>query len=72
MKCTERTNIAAVATVFGAAKCFSVKNCHLTIDGSSLRSDLCDSSASAECGRVLFKAFDDYTSNPVSPPLKLN
>jgi hypothetical protein len=71
MKCTEHDDIAAVATAFGKARCFSKTNCHLTIDGASMRADLCDSKAPAECGRVLFKAFDDYISNPLAPPLKL-
>lgn len=71
MKCTERDDVAAVATAYGEAKCFSSKNCHLAVDGTSLRPDLCDSKAAAECGRALFKAFDDYVSNPLGPPLKL-
>lgn len=70
--CTEGNNSVAVATVFGAAKCFSVKNCHLSVDGSSLKSDLCDSNGATECGRTLFKAFDTYMSSPLGPPLRLN
>jgi len=69
--CAERDNIAAVATVYGQAKCFGAKNCHHTVDGSSIRSGLCDSNAAAECGRALFKAFDLYMTNPFGPPLKL-
>ncbi len=72
MKCTERNNLVAIATVFGAAKCFSQTNCHLSIDGSSIRADLCDSKTASECGRLLFKAFDDYVNSPLSPLLKLN
>jgi hypothetical protein len=72
MNCTERNDIAAVATVFGMAKCFGAKNCNLKIDGSSLRSDLCDSNGATECGRTLFKTFDTYTGNPLGPPLRLN
>jgi hypothetical protein len=71
VKCAERDDVAAVATVYGKAKCFSPTNCHLAIDGSSMRSDLCDSKAAAECGRTLFRAFDDYVTNPLGPPLKL-
>jgi hypothetical protein len=71
VKCAEREDVAAVATVYGKAKCFSPTNCHLAIDGSSMRSDLCDSKAAAECGRTLFRAFDDYVTNPLGPPLKL-
>src|ERR1700675_2949491 len=37
MKCTERNDVAAVAIVYGKAKCFSNTNCHLSIDGSSIK-----------------------------------
>jgi hypothetical protein len=69
VNCTERNKLAAIATIFGRAKCFGVKNCHLAIDGSSLRSDLCDSDGVTECVRTLFRAFDDNVSNPLAPPL---
>jgi hypothetical protein len=71
MNCTERSDVAAIAFAYGQAKCFSSKNCHLAVDGSSVRSALCESNAAAQCGRTLFKAFDDYMSNPPGPPLKL-
>jgi hypothetical protein len=66
MSCAEHSEVAGVATVYGKAKCFGVKNCHLSIDGSSLRSDLCGTDRATECGRALFKAFDDYMSNPLT------
>lgn len=72
MKCSEHESVAGIASVFGEAKCVTVKNCHLVVDGLSLRSDLCDSDAAAECGRVLFKALEDYMSNPLTPRLKLH
>ncbi len=71
MNSAERIDIVAVAITYGLAKCFSSTNCHVTIDGNSIRSALCDANAAAECGRALFKAFDDYVSTP-RPPLKLN
>jgi len=71
INCAERNSVAAIATVFGRAKCFSLNNCHIAIDGSSIRSDLCDSNAVAECGQALFKALDDYVNNPIRPSLKL-
>jgi hypothetical protein len=71
MSCTESKNVAAIATVFGAAKCLSATNCHHAIDGSSTRADLCDANTAAECGQALFKAFDDYITNPIKPQLKL-
>jgi hypothetical protein len=72
ISCTEHKNVAAIATVFGAAKCFSATNCHHAVDGSSIRADSCDATTAAECGEALFKAFDDYMNNPIRSPLKLN
>ena|SRR5947209_8164483 len=63
--CTGRDNLAAIATVYGFAKCFGAKDCHLSIDGSSLRSDICEAGSHVgECGRVLFRGFDEYVNNP--------
>jgi hypothetical protein len=72
MTCAERNNVAAVATVYGAAKCFGPRNCHATMDGSSLRVTLCDPNTTVDCGRALYRSFDDYVSNPLTPPLRLN
>jgi hypothetical protein len=72
MMCSERESVTGIASVLGQAKCFSKTDCRLVADGSSLRSDLCDSKAAAECGRSLFKAFEDYTNNPRAPKLKVN
>jgi hypothetical protein len=72
MKCSERESVIGVASVFGQAKCVSKTICHVVADGSSLRSDLCDSSAAAECGRELFETFEDYANNPLSPRLKVH
>lgn len=71
MNCTERFDVAAIAFAFGQAKCFGSKNCHVAVDGSSIRSALCDFKVAPECGRALFMAFDDYMSNPPASPLKL-
>jgi len=71
MACTDRPDVAAVATTYGKAKCFPGAYCHQAVDGSSLKSALCDSSAPTDCGRSLFKTFDDYTSNPNGVKLQL-
>jgi hypothetical protein len=71
MSCTERNDAAAVATVYGKGKCFGHNNCHGAFDVSSLRADFCDSNAAVECGRSLFKAFDDYTKRPSLIQLRL-
>ena len=61
--CSERTEVAAVATTYGKGKCFPGAYCHQAVDGSSLKVALCDFNGIAECGRTLFKAFDDYASH---------
>jgi hypothetical protein len=71
MSCTERHDVVAIATSYGLAKCFSDKTCHSTVDSVSIRSALCDASAVGECGRTLFKTFDDYTRGP-KPELRLD
>jgi hypothetical protein len=73
--CSERPDIVAIATTFGKSKCFPGAYCHGVVDGSSLKAALCDSNLSAECGRALFKAFDDYASHmngPGAPQLQLH
>jgi hypothetical protein len=75
MVCSERTEVAAIATTYGKGKCFPGAYCHGAVDGSSLKSALCDSNATAECGRTLFKTFDDYASHmnsPGAPQLQLH
>ena len=72
INCTERNGVAAIATVFGRAKCFSTTNCHVASDGSSVRAQLCNAEAAAECGRSLFKVFDDYVIDPIKPQLRVN
>jgi hypothetical protein len=75
LACTERTDVAAVASAYGKGQCFAGAYCHGVSDGSSLKSALCDSSATAECGRTLFKTFDDYVSHmssPSAPQLQLH
>lgn len=72
MRCTERDNAVAVATVYAVAKCFGLGNCQATVDGASLNVALCDSKVVEECGRAIFKAFEDYLSRPNPAQLKLN
>jgi len=65
--CSERGDMVAIATTFGKGKCFPGAYCQAGVDGSSLKSALCDSSTSVECGRTLFKTFDDYVSHITRP-----
>ena len=72
MNCVEQKNVIAVATSYGLAKCYGEKNCHLSVDGNSIKSTVCDTSAPAECGRTLFKNLDDYLKTPNASTFKLN
>jgi hypothetical protein len=65
LTCTERYNVVAAATVYGAAKCFGPKNCRAAMDGASLSVTLCDSKAAGECGQALFTVFDAYMSREI-------
>jgi hypothetical protein len=67
MVCTERSEFAAVATTYGLGECAPNGKCAVKIDGSSLKLALCDSYAAADCGRALFKRFDEYISNTNRP-----
>ena len=71
MSCAEHDNVAAVAIVYGVAKCFGPKNCHVAMDGNSLTAVLCDSNGTGDCGRMIFRSFDSYVNRPNSTPLKL-
>jgi hypothetical protein len=75
MTCTDisddqTSDIAAVAAIYGQGRCV-LGACHINSYESTLKSLLCGSNTAAECGRVLFRNFDDYWSGPNSPPLKL-
>lgn len=73
--CTElkgqgNSGIAAIAAIYGQARCIS-DSCHVNSYESTLRSALCGSNTAEECGRDLFRDFDDYWSGLYAPPLKL-
>jgi hypothetical protein len=72
VNCAERNDTAALATIYGIGRCFANENCRTLVDGISIRSNLCDSNGITECGRAIFKTFDDYMSSPLGPPLRLN
>jgi len=63
MACSERNDVIGVASSYGWAKCYGEKECHLSLDGSSIRSVLCDANSASECGRTLFKVLEDFVKN---------
>ncbi len=69
--CAERNDVIGIASSYGWAKCYSEKECHLSLDGSSIRSVLCDAKAAAECGRTLFKVLEDFIKNAEPSTFKL-
>jgi len=63
MACAEPNKVVGIATSYGWAKCYSEKECHIALDGRSIRSVLCDESAPEKCGRTLFKVLEDFVKN---------
>jgi hypothetical protein len=67
MHCTQRGDVVAVATSYGKGRCLSENRCGSMIDGSSIKSTLCDGHAAGECGRTLFASFEEYVSRQREP-----
>ena len=72
MTCAENKEVVAIATQYGIAKCHSSKQCGSVNDGDSLHVALCNITLSQDCGRALFKVFDEYTKIIPSRGLKLS
>jgi hypothetical protein len=58
MACGESHNAVSVGSIYGMAKCFGLKNCHVSLDGHSLSVLICDPNGEAICGKELLKEFD--------------
>jgi hypothetical protein len=58
MACGEHNNTVSVGSIYGMAKCFGPKNCHVSLDGHTLNVLMCDSNGGATCGKELFKEFE--------------
>lgn len=63
MACGERNNAVSVGSVYGMAKCFGPKNCHVSFDGHTLNVLMCDPSGEAICGKELFKELEYVLAN---------
>jgi len=59
MICVEDKGSVAVASVYGLAKCSGPKNCHVSIDGSTLNALLSEPGLERQSGINLFKGFDE-------------
>jgi hypothetical protein len=77
MDCEEHNDVVAIATTYGKGKCLSLHQCGSMIDGSSIKSTLCEVGAISQCGKILFTSFDKYVEHssagrqaPVPPASK--
>lgn len=68
MHCSQRNDTVAIATSYGRGRCVAVNRCGSMIDGSSIKSTLCDGRATDECGKILFNSFDEYVTRPKESP----
>ena len=59
MICEEDKGNVAVASIYGAAKCFGPRNCHLSITDSTLNALLSEPGGETQSGINLFKGFDE-------------
>ena len=59
MICVEDKGNVAVASIYGLAKCFGPKNCHVSINDSTLNALLSEPGMETQSGINLFKGFDE-------------
>jgi hypothetical protein len=59
MICVEDKGNVAVASIYGMAKCFGPKNCHASINDTTLNALLSEPGVEAQSGINLFKGFDE-------------
>ena len=62
MICEEDKGNVAVASIYGVAKCFGPKNCHVSVNNSTLTALLSEPGMEAQSGVNLFKGFDEVLS----------
>ena len=63
MVCVEDKGNVAVASVYGLAKCFGPKNCHVSVNDSTLNALLSEPGIETQSGINLFKGFDEDMAN---------
>jgi hypothetical protein len=59
MICVEDKGNVAVASVYGLAKCFGPKDCHISVNDSTLNALLSEPGIEAQSGINLYKQFDE-------------
>jgi len=59
MICVEDKGNVAVASIYGFAKCFGPKNCHLSVNDHTLSALLSEPGMETQSGTNLFRGFDE-------------
>jgi TPR repeat protein len=59
MICEEDKGYVAVASIYGAAKCFGPRNCHVAINDATMNALLSEPGGETQSGINLFKGFDE-------------
>jgi len=59
MICVEDKGNVAVASIYGLAKCLGPKNCHLSVNDSTMNALLSEPGMETQSGTNLFKVFDE-------------
>jgi hypothetical protein len=59
MICVEDKGNVAVASIYGMAKCFGPKNCHVVVNDSTMNALLSETGMETQSGTNLFKGFDE-------------
>jgi hypothetical protein len=72
MICEEDKGNVAVASVYGLVKCFGPKNCHASVDGSTLTALLSEPGLERQSGINLFKEFDEMQAESKNHQMVLN
>jgi hypothetical protein len=62
MICVEDRGNVAVASVYGLAKCFGPKNCHASVNATTLTALLSEPGDETRSGNNLFHSFDEALS----------
>ena len=62
MICVEDKGNVAVASVYGLAKCFGVRNCHVSVRDTTLNALLSEPGMETQSGVNLFKGFDEASA----------
>jgi hypothetical protein len=72
MICEEDKGNVAVASIYGLVKCFGPRNCHASVDASTLTALLSEPGIERQSGINLFKEFDEMQAKSKNHQMVLN